>query len=125
MKREYVQQPHGNAASYSGAIRAGDLIVTAGQLAVYPGDPPMAFGDQVRLVLERLIGVIEEAGGGVETIIKVNAYLHDQDDFAEWDEIYREVIRAEPMPVRTTVQVGRLPAPMLIEVDAMAVARDA
>ncbi|MGH2381800.1 MAG: RidA family protein [Candidatus Limnocylindria bacterium] len=112
----------GNPVSYSAAVRSGDLIVTAGQTAVGPGAEPMAFRQQAELALRRVIAAVEAAGGNVETIVKVTGYLADLDDWPAYDEVYRSIISVDPKPARTTVEVVRFPPPILVEVDAIAVA---
>lgn len=115
-----VHDPLGRPASYSAAVRVGDLIYTAGQIGAEVAGPPVGTEEQVRLALGRVIAAIEAAGGGVETIVKVNTYLADLDDFGMYDEIYREVIAVDPKPARTSVQIAKLPEPLRIEVDAIA-----
>lgn len=113
----------GNPGSYSAAVRAGDLIVTAGQIAVAAGADPMEFRAQAEEALRRMVVAVESAGGSLETIIKVNGYIADLDDWPAYDEIYRSIIGVDPKPARTTVQIVRFPPPILVEVDAIAVAR--
>lgn len=113
----------GNPASYSAAVRAGDMIFTAGQLGVAVGADPMEFREQAATALRSLIAAVEAAGGGVETIVKVNGFLADLDDFPAYDDVYRSIIGVDPKPARTTVQIARFPSPILVEVDAIAVAR--
>ena len=123
MKLEHFQAEWGNRASYSAAVRAGDLIVTCGQLGAEPGGPPVDFATQAETALRRLVAVVEQAGGGVETILRINGYLASMNDFASYDRIYRQVIGVDPKPTRTTVQLGGFVAPLLVEVDAIALAR--
>src|ERR1700716_2901378 len=99
---EHVQMPWGNPGSYSQATRSGDLIFTCGQLGVDPGAPDVPFEVQARTALERMIATIREAGGGLETILKVNGFLADIEDFPVYDKLYRELIGVNPMPARTT-----------------------
>jgi 2-iminobutanoate/2-iminopropanoate deaminase len=113
----------GSEASYSAAVRVGDLIWTCGQLGAEPGGPAVDFETQAEAALKRLVAVVEEAGGSVETIVKINGYLASMSDFAAYDRIYRSVIAAQPMPARTTVQIGGFVEPLLVEVDAIAVAQ--
>ena len=114
----------GNPASYSAAVRAGDLIFTAGQIALVPGAEPMDFREQAALALHHVIAAVEAAGGSLETIVKVNGYLADLDDWPAYDEVYRSIVGVDPKPARTTVQIVRFPPPILVEVDAVAVARE-
>jgi 2-iminobutanoate/2-iminopropanoate deaminase len=120
---EHFQADWGNPASYSQAVRAGNVIVTCGQLGAEPGGPPVAFETQAETALSRLLAVIEAAGGGVDTILRINCYLASMNDFPAYDRIYRSLIDVDPKPTRTTVQIGGFVAPLLVEVDAIAVAR--
>ncbi len=113
----------GNPASYSAAVRTSDLIFTAGQIGAEVGGPPVGTGEQVTTALRRVIAAVEAAGGGVETIVKINTYLADLDDFPLYDRIYREVIAVDPKPTRTSVQIAAFPAPLKIEIDAVAAVR--
>jgi 2-iminobutanoate/2-iminopropanoate deaminase len=122
---QHYQTGWGNPASYSQAVRAGDLIVTCGQLGAAPGDPPVSFAAQAETALRRLVAVVESAGGGVETILRINGYLASMDDFPTYDRIYREIVAVDPKPARTTVQIGGFVEPLLVEVDAIAVVRAA
>lgn len=119
----FHQTGHGNPTSYSAAVRAGDMIFTAGHIGVPVGAEPMEFRAQAAEALRSPIAAVEAAGGGIETIIKVNGYLADLDDFPAYDEIYRSIVGIDPKPARTTVQIVRFPPPILVEVDAVALAR--
>jgi len=120
MDLEHIDSEWGNPGSYSQAVRSGPLIFTCGQLGAEPGGSEVDFATQAETALRRLVEVVERAGGGVETILKINGYLASMDDFSVYDEIYRRLIAVEPKPVRTTVQIGRFVDPLLIEVDAVA-----
>jgi 2-iminobutanoate/2-iminopropanoate deaminase len=118
----YLDAEWGNPRSYSQAVRIGDMIFTAGQLGAEPGGDPVDFSTQTETALRRLITVVENAGGSLATILKVNCYLRSIDDFEEFDAIYRRTIPLEPKPARTTVQIGGFIGPLLIEIDAVACA---
>lgn len=119
----FFQTTGGNPESYSAAARAGDLIFTAGQIGAEVGGPLVETGEQVRTALRRVIAAVEAAGGSVDTILKVNTYLADLDDFPLYDQIYREVLAVDPKPVRTSVQIAAFPEPLRIEIDAVAAVR--
>ena len=109
----------GNPASYSQAVTDGNLIFVCGQLGVAAGEAPVPFEEQARTALTRLVACVREAGGDIDTILKINGYLADMSDFRYYDRIYRELISVDPKPARTTVQVGGFEAPILVEVDAI------
>lgn len=121
---QHIEAPWGNPSSYSQAVRGGALILTCGQLGAEAGGQSVPFEIQARTALERLLYVVEEAGGGVETILKVNGYLADLADFHAYDRIFRELMDVTPKPARTTVQIAAFPPPILLEVDALAMTRD-
>ncbi len=120
---DFFEPGSGNPASYSAAVRAGELIYTAGQIGAVVGGEPADFLTQANEALRRVIAAVEAAGGGIETIVKVNGYLADLDDFPIYDQLYRSVIDIYPKPARTTVQIARLPEPLLVEIDAVALTR--
>jgi 2-iminobutanoate/2-iminopropanoate deaminase len=110
--------------SYSQAVVSGGLIITAGHLGAQPGDE-LDISEQTQRALTALLGTVERAGGRVDTILRINAYLARIDDFEVFDATYRQVIGLERRPTRTTVEVGRFKEPYLVEVDAIAVRADA
>jgi len=113
----------GNPASYSQAVTDGNLIFVCGQLGVAAGEAPVPFEEQARTALTRLVACVREAGGDIDTILKINGYLADMSDFRVYDRIYSELISVDPKPARTTVQVGGFESPILVEVDAIASTR--
>ena len=121
---EYVDMPWASSTSMSGAVSHGGLIWTSGHVGVDAGAEDIDFGMQCEVALQRLLESVEKAGGSLETILRVGAYLDSMDDFERWDAVYRRIIDRSPMPVRTTVAVGSLISPMRIEVECTAFVRD-
>ena len=78
----------GNPASYSQAVTDGNLIFVCGELGVAAGEAPVPFEEQARTALTRLVACVREAGGDVDTILKINGYLADMSDFRVYDSIY-------------------------------------
>ena len=120
MSIEHFEVPWGNPSIYSSAVRHGDLIFTAGQLGIEEGKPT-DFATQAEIALTRLIGAVQAAGGGLETILKINAFLASMErDFATYNETYKRIIAVEPKPARTSFQIGGFPGAILLEVEAIA-----
>jgi 2-iminobutanoate/2-iminopropanoate deaminase len=63
---------------------------------------------------------LEAAGLGLENVVKTTIFLQDMDDFGAVNEVYAEYF-SEPYPARSTVQVGRLPKDVRVEIEAIAV----
>jgi len=75
---------------------------------------------QVRKVLENIRAVLATMGGQLSDIVSLVHYSTDIEQFMRTGDIRKEFF-AEPFPVTTTVQVGRLYHPdILIEITAIA-----
>jgi len=49
----------------------------------------------------------------------VTVFLSDMDNYAKMNAVYAEYFKTDP-PVRTTVEVARLPFDIMLEVDVIA-----
>ena len=110
-------------APYSQAIRAGELVFVSGQLALRP-DHAEIVGDtiqeQTEQVMANLAAILDEAGSGLEQLVKTTVFLADLDDFAGMNEVYARWVGDRP-PARATVEVSRLPSGARVEIEATAV----
>jgi 2-iminobutanoate/2-iminopropanoate deaminase len=109
-------------APYSQAIVAGDLVFVSGQLALKPGGKEISGGtieEQTEQVLANLGAILEEAGSGLDRLVKTTVYLQNLDDFQGMNSVYAQHVGAQP-PARATVEVARLPSGALVEIDAVA-----
>ncbi len=112
------------AGPYSQAIRSGELVALAGQGGFDPQTKELAgpdFAAEAHRTFQNLMAVLEEAGCGPESIIRMGVYLTDPELFQEMNSIYEQYV-VKPYPARTTIYVT-LPGNMRIEVDALAVSR--
>jgi 2-iminobutanoate/2-iminopropanoate deaminase len=111
-------------APYSQAIRAGGLVFVSGQLALRPGGHEIV-GDgiagQTEQVFANLRAILEEAGSGLDRIVKTTVYLRDLGDFQGMNDVYRSHVGDVP-PARATLEVSALPSGALVEIDAIALA---
>jgi 2-iminobutanoate/2-iminopropanoate deaminase len=107
---------------YSQAVRVGDFLFVSGQIPLDPATGVPIEGDvrtQTRRVLENLGGILEAAGASFDRVVKTTVYLLDMNDFAAMNDVYGRYF-ASPAPARATIQVGRLPKDVRIEIDAVA-----
>ncbi|HEV3404011.1 MAG TPA: Rid family detoxifying hydrolase [Gaiellaceae bacterium] len=108
-------------APYSQAIRVGELVFVSGQLALRPGDSALAGGtieEQTEQVLQNLKAILEEAGSGLDKLVKTTVFLTDLGDFRGMNEVYARLVGERP-PARATVEVSALPSGALVEIEAV------
>ena len=108
-------------APYSQAIRAGELVFVSGQLALRPGEAEMVgagITEQTEQVMANLRAILEEAGSGLDRLVKTTVYLANLDDFQGMNEVYARHVGDRP-PARATVEVSRLPSGALVEIEAI------
>lgn len=112
-------------ASYSQAVRKGDILQVAGQ---GPSDPVTGefvgtdIAAQTRQTMLNIQAILRAAGSDFDDVMMMRVYLTDMSHFAGMNEVYTSFVTA-PFPARTTVYVG-LPEGMLVEIDALAVLGD-
>ena len=110
---------------YSQAIRAGNFVFTAGQIALDPATGQLVSGgiaEQTTQVLENLKAILEAAGSSLEKAVKATVYLKNFDDFAAMNAVYGRYLAPEGVapPARTTIEAVRLPKDALVEIDLVA-----
>jgi 2-iminobutanoate/2-iminopropanoate deaminase len=115
------------AGPYSHAVRAGNLVFTAGQIALDPSTgtviPEKDIRSQTRRTLLNLQNVLSGAGTSLSNVVRTTVFLKNMNDFAEMNAAYGEFFTSEP-PARSTVEVARLPKDVLIEIDCIAIVND-
>jgi 2-iminobutanoate/2-iminopropanoate deaminase len=107
---------------FSPAIRANGFIFLSGQIGVDPASGslvPGGFEAQLRQTLENITAILRAAGSEWAKVVKVGVFLKDLSDYPRLNEIYASVLDGVP-PVRTAVQVARLPRDAAVEIDLIA-----
>jgi 2-iminobutanoate/2-iminopropanoate deaminase len=110
---------------YSQAVRAGNLVFTAGQIPLDPATGQVVAGgitEQTKRVLKSLEAILAEAGSSLAQVIKTTVFLKDMKDFAAMNAVYGSYLDGEDMepPARSTVEVSRLPKDVLVEIELVA-----
>jgi 2-iminobutanoate/2-iminopropanoate deaminase len=108
-------------APYNQAVKAAGLVFTAGQVGLQPGGEMAGAGiaEQTEQVMQNLRAILEEAGSGLDRLVKTTVFLQNFDDFAAMNEVYASHVGASP-PARSTVEVSKLPSGALVEIEAVA-----
>ncbi len=107
---------------YSQAIRVGNLLFLAGQIALDPKTGKMVGNDaatQAEQILKNIEAVLSFAGLTMGHIVRCVVYIVNLGEMAAFNKVYAGHFIYEP-PVRTTVQVAALPGGALVEIEATA-----
>jgi len=107
--------------AYSQATTTGDLVFTAGQIALTPAgdlldDEPVEV--QTEQALDNVAAILEAAGSGLDAALKVTVFLDDIDDYEAMNEAYGAYFDDEP-PARSAVAVADLPAGAAVEIETV------
>ena len=106
MEKEIIKTDKAPAAigTYSQAIKvkADMLTFVSGQIPIDPANGELIgadFGEQAHQAFINLRAIIEESGSRMSSCVKVNAYLIDLENFAEFNVVMAHYF-AEPFPAR-------------------------
>ena len=125
----------GGRTHRSGACAVSGRAVLAGdpreriRLRFGPARPPPDhaeivgedIGEQTEQVFDNLQAILEEAGSGLDRIVKTTVFLTDLGDFAGMNEVYARRV-GQPPPARATVEISNLPSGAKVEIEAIALA---
>jgi reactive intermediate/imine deaminase len=109
--------------AYSQAVRAGNTVYLSGQIPLDPSSMQLVeggFAEQAHQVFKNLKAVCEAAGGSLNDIVKLNAYLTDLANFATFNEVMGQYF-TQPYPARAAVGVASLPRASLVEAEGVMV----
>jgi 2-iminobutanoate/2-iminopropanoate deaminase len=110
---------------YSQAIRSGNLVFTAGQIALDPATGNIVSSgitEQTTRVFENLKAILEAAGSSLDRAVKATVFLKDFNDFGSMNAVFAFYMGGEGRvaPARSTVEVSRLPKDALVEIELIA-----
>jgi 2-iminobutanoate/2-iminopropanoate deaminase len=125
MKIDFVSSPDAPKAigPYSQAVSYGDLIFTAGQIALDPATMEIkaeGIGEQTEQVISNLEAVLGAAGSDLSKVLKTTVFLHSMADFMAMNEVYARRFGSH-RPARSTVAAAGLPRNVLVEIEVVAV----
>lgn len=126
--KKTINAPKAPAAvgPYVHAVEANGLIFTSGQIGLIPetGELQEGIEAQTHQVFKNLTAVLEAAGSDLDNAVKTSVFLDDINDFGKVNEIYAEYFKGET-PARSCVEVAKLPKGALVEIEVIAVKKEA
>ena len=108
MKRPVSTDRAPKPGPYSQGVLAGDTLYVS---AVGPVDPAtgQVAGEtieaQAARAIENIQAIVKAAGGTLDQVVKVTAFLSDLAHFQKFNEVYQQYFKP-PYPARSTFQVG-------------------
>ena len=121
MKKVY-RSSETTTAPLSGAYEANGFVFVSGQ--VHVDATGQLVGNSIEEKLEAVISnvkkLLEEAGLGLEDVIRVHLYLTDLTQLPALNKVYGGHFK-HPLPARTAVGVSALPLGASLEMDVVAV----
>lgn len=128
-EKQIVQVENGPAAigPYSVGVVAGGFVFVSGQLGLDPASGALVPGGveaETRQAFTNLKAILEGAHSGLNAIVKTTVFLKDMGDFAKMNAVYAEFFSGD-FPARSAVQVAALPRNAQVEIEAIAVAKQA
>jgi enamine deaminase RidA (YjgF/YER057c/UK114 family) len=101
---------------FSPVVTYGNLGFVAGKGAHFEGDIKAHTEHVLKTIEDELVRV----GSSMNKVLKCNVYLHDLNDYAGMNEVFRGRFGPEP-PVRTTIAAyDGIPGNSLVEIDVIA-----
>lgn len=120
IKTEIPTMPEG---PFSQAVRHGDVVYVAGQVAYdgVAGKPVLGdIKEQTRQCLKNLEAVLKASGSSLDKVMKLTCILPNfPTDYVGFNEAFREFFKGPTYPARTTLQAGLLGG-FVVEIEAIA-----
>ncbi|WP_378944441.1 RidA family protein [Mesorhizobium sp. ANAO-SY3R2] len=107
------------ALPFARAVEANGWLYVSGQVAMENGE--IVGGGiiaQTRKTMENVIAILEEAGYGLEHVVRVGVWLDDPRDFWSFNGVYAEYFGDHP-PARACVQSSMM-VDCKVEIDCVA-----
>ena len=107
---------------YSQAIEVNGMLYTSGQIPVNPttGEIPEGVEAQANQAFTNIANLLAEAGTSIEKVVKTTVFIKNMENFGKINEIYAKYFTGT-YPVRSCVEVARLPKDVLLEIEAIAI----
>jgi len=108
---------------YSQAIASEGkrVVFLSGQIALGPDGKLIGkdAASQARVAMENVQAVLASAGMDFDNVVKTTIFMVDLDDYKVINDVYGSFFAERP-PARSAVEVSRLPAGALVEIEVVA-----
>jgi 2-iminobutanoate/2-iminopropanoate deaminase len=122
-----LREPSGHFSHATITAARGRFVFISGMTARRADGTIAGIGDieaQTRQVCENIKAAVEQAGGTMDDICRVDVYVRNMEHFDRIHKVRREYFKT-PAPASTMVEVCKMTSPeYLIEINAIAVIDD-
>jgi 2-iminobutanoate/2-iminopropanoate deaminase len=119
-----IRKPSGHFSQATSIAARGRFVFISGMTARCADGTITGIGDievQTQQVCENIKAAVEQAGGTMDDICRVDVYVRNMEHFEQIHKVRREYFKA-PAPASTMVEVCKMTSPeYLIEINAIAV----
>src|SRR5438132_11133428 len=119
-----IRQPSGHFSHATMVEARGRIVFISGMTSRRADGTIAGIGDveaQTRQVCENLKSAVEEAGGTLDDVVRVDVYVRNMEHFETIHKVRREYFKV-PAPASTMGEICKMTSPdYLIEINAIAV----
>ncbi|MES0882223.1 RidA family protein [Roseibium sp. SCP14] len=109
----------GQNLPFARAVEADGWLHVSGQVAMKDGEIISGgIVEQTHLTIKNVIAILEEAGYGLEHVVRVGVWLDDPRDFWSFNGVYKSYFGEHP-PARACVQASMM-VDCKVEIDCIA-----
>jgi reactive intermediate/imine deaminase len=109
----------GQNLPFARAVEAGGFLFVSGQVAMKDGEIVNGgIVEQTHVAIGHVLAILNEAGYGLEHVVKCGVWLDDPRDFWSFNAVYKSYFGAHP-PARSTVQ-SHMMVDCKVEIDCIA-----
>ncbi|MGD9141419.1 MAG: Rid family detoxifying hydrolase [bacterium] len=103
------------------SVRASGLVFVSGQIPLNPAGEieGETAAEQAETCLRNIAAILETAGAGMDSVVKVTVFLKTMADFGAVNEVYAKFFGA-PYPARACIGGLELPKDVLVKIEAVA-----
>lgn len=119
MKVIFSEKAPAAVGPYSQAIMANGMIFVSGQLPIKDGVISNEIAQATRNCIENAKAILEQAGSGLDKVVKTTVFMKDLAQFQDMNAVYGEYF-SDHKPARSTIQVAGLPLGAIVEIELIA-----
>lgn len=108
---------------YCQSMEIDGFVFCSGQIPMDPKTNDLVEGgikEQTKQVMENIKAVLTSAGLNMKHVVKTTVFLTSLEEFAEMNEVYASYFSAPLWPVRSCVEVSKLPKNAKVEIEIIA-----